>query len=58
MDMVKHQARHGLLLGWSAGAALVVAERVARELAYGVVVAMLPDGAERYLSEPAWRENA
>jgi cysteine synthase B len=58
IDMVKRQARHGLLLGWSAGAALVAAERVARELAHGLVVAMLPDGAERYLGEPAWRGDA
>ena len=58
IDMVRRQARHGLLLGWSAGAALVAAERVAHELAHGLVVAILPDGAERYLSEPAWREDA
>jgi S-sulfo-L-cysteine synthase (O-acetyl-L-serine-dependent) len=56
--MVKRQARRGLLLGWSAGAALVAAERLARELAHGVVVAILPDGAERYLGEPSWGEDA
>jgi S-sulfo-L-cysteine synthase (O-acetyl-L-serine-dependent) len=56
IDMVKRQARRGLLLGWSAGAALVAAERVARGLTRGVVVAILPDGAERYLSEPMWAE--
>lgn len=55
--MVKRQARRGLLLGWSAGAALVAAERVARELASGVIVAILPDGAERYLGEPLWNED-
>lgn len=55
--MVKRQARRGLPLGWSAGAALVAAERVARGLERGLVVAMLPDGAERYLSEPAWQED-
>ena len=54
IDMVKRQARRGLPLGWSAGAALVAAERLARELERGVVVAILPDGAERYLGEPAW----
>ena len=58
IDMVKRQARRGLLLGWSAGAALVAAARVARGLAHGVVVAILPDGAERYLSEPLWREES
>jgi cysteine synthase B len=57
IDMVKRQARRGLLLGWSAGAALVAAERVARELSSGVVVTILPDGAERYLGEPLWSED-
>jgi cysteine synthase B len=54
IDMVKAQARRGLLLGWSAGAALAAAEQVARRLARGVVVAILPDAAERYLSGPLW----
>jgi cysteine synthase len=58
IDMVKHQTRRGLPLGWSAGAALVAAARVARGLAHAVVVAILPDGAERYLSEPLWRDDA
>lgn len=58
IDMVKRQARRGLLVGWSSGAALVAAARVARGLAHGVVVAILPDGAERYLSEPLWRDEA
>ena len=47
-----------LLIGWSAGAALVAAARVARELERGVVVAILPDGAERYLSDAAWDGEA
>ncbi len=53
---VKALARHGLPIGWSAGAAVVAAERVARTLADGVVVCVLPDSAERYLSEPLWEE--
>ncbi len=52
--MAKRQARRGLLIGASAGAAVVAAERVARELERGVVVCVLPDGAERYLGEPLW----
>ena len=56
IDLVKRQARRGLLLGWSAGAALVAAARVARTLTSGLVVVVLPDGAERYLSEPLWEE--
>jgi len=54
IDMVKRQVRRGLPLGWSAGAALVAAQRLAQGLTRGVVVAILPDGAERYLSEPLW----
>jgi cysteine synthase B len=41
--------RHGLLAGHSAGAALFVARAVASGLREGVVVALLPDGGERYL---------
>ena len=40
---------HGLLVGHSAGAALCAARRVAARLHAGVVVALLPDGGERYL---------
>ena len=54
--MAKDQARRGLALGWSAGAALVAARRVARGITRGVVVAILPDGADRYLSDPLWSE--
>jgi cysteine synthase B len=42
-------AGHGLLIGHSAGAALFAAREVARGLRSGVVVALLPDGGERYL---------
>jgi len=54
IEMTKRQARRGLLLGWSAGAALAAAERAGRELERGMVVAILPDGAERYLGDPLW----
>jgi len=56
IDMVQRQARRGLLLGWSAGAAVAAAARVARGLERGVVVTVLPDGAQRYLSDPLWAE--
>jgi cysteine synthase len=36
----------------------VAAERIARELTRGVVVCILPDGAERYLGDPSWEEGA
>ena len=43
----------GLLLGHSAGAALFAARELARSLTSGVVVALFPDGGERYLGEAA-----
>ena len=49
-------ATRGLLLGWSAGALRWWRPNGSRASSRrGVVVAILPDGAERYLSEPAWR---
>lgn len=44
----------GLFLGWSAGAAIVAAERLAEELPAGseaTIVIVAPDGGTRYLSE-------
>src|ERR687884_1700989 len=56
-DMVKRLAREeGILVGLSAGAAVATSLRVARELESGVVVTVLPDGADRYLSESFWEE--
>ena len=55
--MAKRQARVGYAIGWSAGAALVAAERVAREITNGVIVSILPDGAERYLGDAPWEEG-
>ena len=47
-------ASDGLLVGHSAGAALVAAREVARaRCGEGVIVALLPDGGERYLGEAA-----
>jgi len=40
----------GLFVGMSAGAAMAAALRLGRELEQGMVVAILPDGGERYLS--------
>jgi cysteine synthase B len=48
-------AEEGLLVGPSAAAAIVAALSVASELDEGVVVAILPDSALKYLSEPFWR---
>jgi len=44
---------HGLLVGHSAGAALWAAREVARQSGAAVVVALLPDSGERYLSARA-----
>ncbi|MGH3184901.1 MAG: pyridoxal-phosphate dependent enzyme, partial [Streptosporangiaceae bacterium] len=54
--MVRRVAREeGLLIGISAGAALVGALAVARSAAPGaVVVTVLPDSADKYLSERFW----
>jgi cysteine synthase B len=51
--------QEGLFVGISAGAAVVAALRVARELdrggaPRGVVVALLPDGGSKYASAPFW----
>jgi cysteine synthase B len=48
-DMVRRLALEaGLFVGWSTGAALVAAERVATS---GVTVVIAPDAGTRYLSE-------
>jgi cysteine synthase B len=53
--MTRRLAREeGLFVGVSAGAAVVAALEVARELAEGTVVALLPDGGFKYASAPFW----
>ncbi|HEU5404212.1 MAG TPA: pyridoxal-phosphate dependent enzyme, partial [Terriglobales bacterium] len=54
--MLKRLAREeGLLVGISAGAAMVGALRVAKSAEQGsVVVTIFPDSADRYLSERFW----
>jgi cysteine synthase B len=54
--MARRLAREeGLLVGESTGAAVVAALEVARDLRDGLVVAIAPDGGDRYLSTPLWR---
>lgn len=56
--MVRRLAREeGVLAGVSSGAAVAAALDVARELTTGGVVAVLPDGAARYLGERFWEEG-
>jgi len=54
--MARRLAREeGCFVGESAGAAVVGALGVAGALQAGVVVAIAPDGGDRYLSTPLWR---
>ena len=56
-EIVKRIAREeGILVGISAGAAVATSLRVARELESGVVVTVLCDSADKYLSESFWEE--
>ena len=56
-EMTKRLAREeGLLVGQSSGAALWGALQVARQLKKGVVVAIFPDGGDKYLSTRLWEE--
>ena len=47
----------GLLVGVSAGAAMVAALQVANQLTRGVVVTIFPDSGDKYLSERFWDEG-
>ena len=54
-DMVRRLAREeGLMVGISSGANVVAALRLARTLRTGVIVTVLCDGADKYLSERFW----
>lgn len=54
-DMARQLAREeGLYAGISASAAVAASLAVARELDYGTVVTILPDGGNRYMSDPFW----
>jgi len=55
-EMARRLAREeGLLVGMSSGAAMHVACELASRLESGVIVAVLPDGGERYLSTPLFQ---
>jgi cysteine synthase B len=57
-EMARRLAREeGLFVGVSAAAAMVAALDVARELAVGTVVTVLPDGGYKYMSERFWTED-
>jgi cysteinyl-tRNA synthetase len=44
----------GIFTGMSSGAAMFVALQKAKELKRGVIVVILPDGGEKYLSTPLY----
>ncbi len=55
--MARRLAREeGLFVGESTGAAVAAALEVAHDLRSGVVVTIAPDGGDRYLSTPLWRD--
>ncbi len=57
-DLTRQLAAQGLFVGISSGAALAGALRVARNTSDAVIVAIFPDGGEKYLSERFWDEGA
>lgn len=55
-EMARRLARdEGLLVGMSSGAAMHAACALAGEIESGVIVAVLPDGGDRYLSTPLFQ---
>lgn len=57
-NMVRRLAREeGVFVGITSGAAVAMALQVARTLTKGVVVTILCDGADKYLSERFWDED-
>ena len=56
--MARRLAREeGLFVGTSTGAAVHAAIELASRLRSGVVVVIAPDGGDRYLSTPLWRDE-
>jgi cysteine synthase B len=57
-ELTRQLARQGLFVGISSGAALAGALLVARDTSDAVIVAIFPDGGEKYLSERFWDDEA
>ncbi len=56
--MAKRLAREeGLFVGTSAAAAALAATKIAAQLKHGVIVAVFPDSAMKYLSDRLWSES-
>jgi cysteine synthase B len=57
-EMTRRLAREeGILAGVSAGAAVATGVRLAREQGLRTIVAIFPDGGDRYLSDRFWEEG-
>ncbi len=56
-ELTRQLARQGLFVGISSGAALAAALQVARDTSDAVIVAIFPDGGEKYLSERFWDDG-
>jgi len=57
MEMTRRLSREeGIFAGMSSGAAMFAALKEAKELNYGTVVTVLPDGGAKYLSTPLFKE--
>jgi len=54
---VRMAREEGLLVGVSAGAAMVAALQVAKQVRRGVIVTIFCDSGDKYLSERFWNEN-
>jgi cysteine synthase B len=49
--------KRGLLVGHSSGAAMCAALKLAEQIREGVIVTVLPDGGDRYLSMVLWEQQ-
>jgi cysteine synthase B len=57
-DLARELARtEGILAGHSSGAALFAVREIARGIGHGVIVTVLPDGGDRYLSTGLYRRS-
>jgi len=56
-EITRRLARQGLFVGISSGASLAAAVAVGRRSPNAVIVAVFPDGGEKYLSERFWDES-
>jgi len=57
MEMTRRLSKEeGIFAGMSSGAAIFAALKEAKELNYGTIVTILPDGGAKYLSTPLFKE--